>query len=83
MATDKHCKAKADAHAGEAPRDDEELQSLLREAAEALSQWQTPCGEWGGSLAEETPGAPGSGNPWERLDAESAFWLLFPPRGNA
>lgn len=76
-----------------------ELRALLRDAEEALREAQVPSGDWTAEgLSPHGEGTPAEES-WTRLDAaaapedpgpegcgldpETAFWLLFPPRGNA
>jgi len=65
------------------PLEDKELEDLMREAEEVLRDSQAPSGDW--PVAARAPRPPVAGDPdsWKNLDSEAAFWLLFPPRGNA
>jgi hypothetical protein len=73
---------------------DAEIERILREAEEVLREAQAPSGGW----AEARPAVAEDGGEWGRadrenrswpgiggqgIDAEAAFWLLFPPRGHA
>lgn len=72
---------------------DPELQALLREAQEALQEGDVPSGGWDvaadlpqGPVADPWPGTTSGITPGislDGIDPETAFWLLFPPRGTA
>ena len=65
------------------PLRDKELEDLIREAEQALLESETPSGDWPGAVAASRQPAIGEPESWKNLDSEAAFWLLFPPRGNA
>ncbi len=70
-----------------------ELEALLREAREVLQESDVPSGGW--DMSVELPHIPvvdgwSGGVPQikpgiclDGIDPETAFWLLFPPRGTA
>jgi hypothetical protein len=73
---------------------DDDIERILREAEEVLREVQAPSGGW----MEAQPENRGDAGEWGRadaascgwpgigaqgIDADAAFWLLFPPRGNA
>jgi hypothetical protein len=77
---------------------DDEIERILREAEQVLREVEAPSGGWPGSrpapgndggwveVGSGVAGPDGGGWPGigaQGLDAEAAFWLLFPPRGNA
>ncbi|MEE9217898.1 MAG: hypothetical protein V3U98_02425 [Acidobacteriota bacterium] len=75
--------------------EERELHQLLQEAEEILRQAEVPSGGWdSGPPAEASPAVAAAS--WsehiaaaptvrdlEGIDPETAFWLLFPPRGTA
>jgi hypothetical protein len=65
------------------PLRDKELEDLIREAEEVLLESQAPSGDWSSASRAPLPPAAGEPESWKNLDSEAAFWLLFPPRGNA
>lgn len=70
-----------------------ELEALLREAQEVLQGSDVPSGGW--DMLVELPQTPAvdawsggaaqikAGISLDGIDPETAFWLLFPPRGTA
>jgi hypothetical protein len=68
-------------------REEAKIQELLLEAEEVLRELEVPSGQWteeaAGSLSAEPRAGSRNGGLWDGIPAEAAFWLLFPPRGNA
>ena len=70
-----------------------ELEALLREAQEVLRESDVPSGGWDMPVElEQAPAVDGwlggmpqiqAGISLDGIDPETAFWLLFPPRGTA